>query len=125
METLGDKNLPKSCYQFYCKYCDYGTCKKSSYKDHILTSKHKKRLEGDKNGDISDGKSAIFLPFEKNIVCENCNKQYMSRNGLWKHKKKCFFEPKKMVGDGEIFLCNTASNSLMTFALAPQLASMA
>ena len=28
METLGDKILPKICPKFYCKNCDYGTCKK-------------------------------------------------------------------------------------------------
>jgi len=85
METLGDKNLPKICHKFYCEFCDYGTSKKSSYDDHTVSRKHIKRLIGDK----SDKKSAFLLPSDKNIVCENCNKSYMSRNGLWKHKQKC------------------------------------
>ena len=89
METVGDKNLPKICHKFHCEICDYGTSKKSSYTDHNLSSKHLKRLNGDKNGDKSDKKSAFLLLSEKNIVCEHCNKSYMSRNGLWKHKKKC------------------------------------
>jgi hypothetical protein len=89
METLGDKNLLKICYKFYCENCDYRTSKKSSFDDHNLSRKHIKTLIGDKNGDKSDTKSAILLLSEKNIVCEHCNKQYMSRNGLWKHKKKC------------------------------------
>ena len=28
-----------------------------------------------------------------NFICEICNKQYMSRNGLWKHKKTCNIIP--------------------------------
>jgi hypothetical protein len=89
METLGDIILPKICHKFYCAFCDYGTSKKSSYDDHNLSSKHNKKLNGDTNGDKSDINSAFLLPSEKYIVCENCNKSYMSRNGLWKHKKKC------------------------------------
>jgi hypothetical protein len=29
----------------------------------------------------------------KNLTCENCNKSYISRNGIWLHKKKCFKKP--------------------------------
>ena len=84
-DTEDDKNLPKICHKFHCEICDYGTSKKSSYDDHKLSIKHAKRLNGDK----SDTNSAFLLPSEKNIVCENCNKSYLSRNGLWKHKQKC------------------------------------
>ena len=31
METLGNKIMPKNQNKFYCKYCDYGTSKKSSF----------------------------------------------------------------------------------------------
>jgi len=88
METLGDKNLPKICQIFYCNICDYTTSKKSSYNDHLLSRKHSKQSVGDIKGDIN---SAFLLPFNKNqnLVCEICNKQYTSRNGLWKHKKNC------------------------------------
>jgi len=89
METLGDKILLKICHKFYCVSCDYRTCKKSSYDDHKLSRRHIKKLNGDKIGDKSDTNSAILLPSGKKLVCEHCNKQYMSRNGLWKHKNKC------------------------------------
>lgn len=84
METLGDKNLPKTCFKFYCEYCDYGTCKKSSFTDHILTVKHKKAILGDKQLT----KSAATSVDSKIFVCNKCEKQYTSRNGLWKHKTK-------------------------------------
>jgi len=34
------------------------------------------------NGDIGDKKNEKF-------ICNNCNKEYNSNNGLWKHNKKC------------------------------------
>jgi hypothetical protein len=84
METLGDNILLPFCPKFYCKFCDYGTCKKSSYDYHILSDKHKRR----QNGDAGDANSAQILP-SKIYSCEFCDKKYVSRNGLWKHKKSC------------------------------------
>lgn len=83
--TLGDKILPKFCSKFYCNFCDYGTSKKSSYSDHILSAKHKKKQLGD--AQITN--SAASLLNETNFTCEFCQKKYISRNGLWKHKKNC------------------------------------
>jgi Txe/YoeB family toxin of Txe-Axe toxin-antitoxin module len=88
METLGDKILPKFCSKYCCEYCHYNTCKKSSYDSHLLSERHKKRAFGD----IGDTNSAKILPSDKKNVCEICKKTYMSRNGLWKHKQKCFVE---------------------------------
>ena len=79
-----DKILLPFCPKFYCKNCDYGTSKKSSYEYHISSDKHKRR----QNGDAGDTNSAQIL-LSKKFTCENCNKIYLSRNGLWKHKKIC------------------------------------
>jgi hypothetical protein len=84
METLGDPNLLPFCPKFYCKDCDYGTCKKSSYDYHVSSDKHKRRQKGD----VGDANSAQILP-SKIYSCEFCEKKYLSRNGLWKHKKSC------------------------------------
>ena len=89
METLGDKNMPKLCPKFYCKKCDYGTSKKSSYDNHIASAKHSKPHIGDVFGDIGDTNYAKIMPSKKTFVCEWCNKSYLSRNGLWKHNKLC------------------------------------
>ena len=86
METLGDKILPKFCSTYYCKICDYSTCKKSSYTDHISSAKHAKQSSANVLGDFGDANSAFLLPEH---ICEKCNKKYKSRNGLWKHKKTC------------------------------------
>ena len=71
--------------KYNCLHCSYYTSKKSSYYDHLLSAKHLSRL-ANKNGDSGDENSAFLLP---TLICENCNKKYKSRNGLWKHKKIC------------------------------------
>jgi len=88
METLGDKILPKFCSKYFCEYCDYTTSKKSSYTTHLLSAKHTKQVFGD----AGDANSAKILLSVKKYTCEICKKIYMSRNGLWKHKQKCFVE---------------------------------
>jgi hypothetical protein len=93
METLGDNFVAKSGIfdqqTFYCELCDYNCCKKYNWQKHILTLKHKKSSVGN-----IDGKKVAKNgeKWQKNIViytCEFCEKIYESRNGLWKHKKKC------------------------------------
>lgn len=84
METLSDKKVAKGCTtNYYCKTCDYNTCRKSSYDKHLLTAKHQKLLQGDKKVAKS------FNINETTFICKKCNKQYTSRNGLWKHNKVC------------------------------------
>jgi hypothetical protein len=77
-----DDTTDENKNRFSCKSCNYNTCKKSSYDDHLLSNKHKRLAFGDKG----DANSAFLLPTH---ICENCNKKYKSRNGLWKHKKNC------------------------------------
>ena len=76
---FSNKNLPKTCHKFYCEKCDYGTSKKSSYDEHILTAKHKKATIFNEN-----------LPKTcSDLICENCEKKYKDKSGLWRHSKKC------------------------------------
>jgi hypothetical protein len=83
METLGDKIPSKtSKNEFYCNICNYICCKKFNLDRHILSSKHIKLTKGD----VLTSKNEQN---EENYVCLNCCKKYSSRNGLWKHKKKC------------------------------------
>ena len=83
METLGNANLLNSAFKYYCNCCDYGTCKKSSFNDHILSAKHKRETECKQ---IETPGNAI-LP--KLFFCENCEKEFKNRSGLWKHNKNC------------------------------------
>jgi hypothetical protein len=78
MET---KSCEKDAYKFSCEYCHYNTDRKSSYDKHLTTAKHLKLTNDNKKGEISC--------INKQFICEFCDKTFMSRVGLWKHKKKC------------------------------------
>ncbi len=92
METLGDNNMPKLCYRFTCLLCNYNTNKKSSYDNHINSKKHKMVTDVSGMGQ----KYAKIMPnhlgestFDLETFSCICGKQYLHRQGLWRHKKKC------------------------------------
>ena len=94
LETLGNQKLQKSCIHYYCEICDYTTCRKSSYDKHNLSLKHVKH----ENGNKMETKSCKKLQKSCNntsdnncYMCQNCNKEYVNKSGLWKHKMKCKF----------------------------------
>jgi len=89
METLGNAILLNSAQKFYCKCCDYGTSRKSSYDDHILSTKHKIRANGNSLETLGN---AILLNSAQKFCCEYCLKEFKNRSGLWKHKKKCDYD---------------------------------
>ena len=96
METLATKNVQKVPEKFSCEACDYNTSRHSQYLRHLGTSKHLINLnvnqkETDKN--------------KKDYKCENCNKSYKDRSGLWKHSKNCVPleppEPEKIINESK------------------------
>jgi Txe/YoeB family toxin of Txe-Axe toxin-antitoxin module len=84
METLGDAIQPKFSPKFCCKICDYYTSKKCNFDTHNLSAKHENRLKGDVL--VTPGDEIQPKISHLKYQCENCNKSYESRNGLWKHK---------------------------------------
>ena len=79
--------MSNSSFKFYCKKCDYGTSKKSSFVNHIASIKHKNtisenHLEISGNQIMSQLCSLIY-------TCSFCYKEFKNRSGLWKHKQKC------------------------------------
>ncbi len=81
MVTFSDKITSKNIQKFYCEKCDFKCCKNGDWKRHILTAKHIKVTNVTDFGDNFTSKIAF--------KCDICNKIYLSRNGLWVHKKKC------------------------------------
>jgi hypothetical protein len=77
MTTKNEQNEP--C-KYYCELCDYDCCKKYNYERHILTAKHIKTTKAIKNEKLEQNDK---------YKCNNCNKIYKDRAGLWRHKKKC------------------------------------
>jgi hypothetical protein len=84
METLGDIIPAFPGHKFFCKKCKFHTNKRSHYTEHLSTMKHR----SGHIGNMSLTKIPVFRQ-DHNFVCDSCSKQYTSRNGLWKHKKKC------------------------------------
>jgi len=71
-----NENMP---VKFYCDVCDYGCCKKSSWNQHLMTSKHSKaKIE--------------LMPANKIYACENCDVVFKHQSSYCRHKKKCIKE---------------------------------
>ena len=74
------KNSPKLAKQFICEQCNYICSKESDLNKHLLTRKHQ-------NSYNYLQKSTENLP--KKYTCV-CGKEYIHRQGLYTHKKKCY-----------------------------------
>ena len=100
METFGNKfGAKKSNFyllDFYCEKCDFICYKKYNWERHLLTYKH---LQETKNDILETKKGQKEQKEQKeqnlNFCCENCNKKFKTRSGLWKHFKTCNFDDKK------------------------------
>ena len=79
MLTILVQKVPE---KYKCLCCDYSSSRKSQYDRHTLTSKHQNLT---KSNNLSSESSDIH-------ICDNCNKKYKSRVGLWSHKKKCIIK---------------------------------
>ena len=87
MET---KYAISSNNNFICELCDYKCCKIFLWKQHIRTSKHiRKHMEtyGNKDKDTNYNDKSQYI--NDKLHCNNCEKKFKNRSGLWKHKKKC------------------------------------
>ena len=89
METF--KNPQKT--PFTCEKCCFITHNKKDYNRHMLTAKHAKIHQMETNGNIletnGNQKTPILPQKTPEHICKKCDKAFISRNGLWKHKKKC------------------------------------
>ena len=94
------RKVPKSADLFFCKLCDYTTSQKSHFNKHLQTKKHKKKALPNVTKMLP--KSAEKC--RKVYICENCDKEYKSRKGLWSHKKKCCSYDNPSESDEYMFL---------------------
>ena len=79
MEIMETYITLKNANKLYCKKCDFNCSKPCDWKRHLMTTKHNKEINGkdgnEKNADVYE--------------CSNCNKEFKTNSGLWKHKNKC------------------------------------
>jgi hypothetical protein len=90
MELSGNAFMPKLCSKFYCEKCDYGTCKKSSYSNHLSSAKHALSLSGNKMELLGNAFMPKLCSDKKS--CPKCQKEFQTSAGLWKHNKRCVEE---------------------------------
>jgi len=72
---------------FKCDLCNTISSNKKDFQKHLLTRKHLK------NGHPQQISPQKTLQHE----CSNCNKQYNSRSGLWRHNKICNGDKDKVI----------------------------
>ena len=94
---MDNKKVPKSSKFFFCEKCNYTSSRYSQYERHLMTAKHKKITNDNKN-----------VPNNEYYACEICNKSYLYLSGLSRHKKKCnFIEIEKNdISDNQLTLSN-------------------
>jgi len=64
---------------YSCIKCNFDTRNKKDYNRHLTTAKHKK----------VDGLNDVEQDSPQPIACSICQKEYVSRSGMWYHQKKC------------------------------------
>jgi hypothetical protein len=99
MEILETKKMPTNATNFKCYLCDFSCIKKSNYDNHLLTSKHLRKQNGNKK---CQENAAAFMCI--------CSKTYTTNSGLWKHKKKCDFQKSINISTNEHIITNNKND---------------
>jgi hypothetical protein len=83
MSTLSNILEAKLSPKYHCEICHYKTSKKSNYKKHCESIRHKNILLSTNINKVKPELSS------KIFQCKNCEKIFKERTGLWRHKQKC------------------------------------
>jgi hypothetical protein len=65
----------------HCEACNFISSNRKDYNRHLTTNKHIKRSSANLNS-FTTKNSTQF-------ICNNCNKHYKERTGLWRHTQTC------------------------------------
>ena len=76
-----DEKLKKNLFRFVCQSCDFKCYMKCDWERHIIRPKHINMVEGNQK-EIKNLKKTYYFN------CD-CGKKFISKSGLWKHKKVC------------------------------------
>jgi hypothetical protein len=84
LHNFNAKILSSEKKQYECKKCDYTTSRKSSLDNHNKSKLHNLNVLNAVHIILNENyaNSSIF-------ACQNCDKTYKNRSGLWYHKQKC------------------------------------
>jgi hypothetical protein len=89
MEIMENPKNPKKPTKFCCEYCHFNTLHKNDYNKHLLTLKHQNMCYGNEMETIGNEKTQKNPKKPNLFICLNCNKDYKTNSGLWKHKNSC------------------------------------
>jgi hypothetical protein len=67
-------------------FCHYNTERKRSYDNHLLITKHIKVVTGNNSATL-ETHSCNKLQNSHFYSCGICQKDFLNRSGIWKHKK--------------------------------------
>ena len=95
METEKYNKIDK--LQFICSDCNYKTFVKSNFNKHLMTRKHKILSNDTKS--IVTSNVTLDVCVTNEYTCDNCDRSYKNRSGLWKHKKMCDTNNKEIIID--------------------------
>jgi hypothetical protein len=87
MEVLGNEQSEKN-EPFSCKNCDFACRYISDWNRHIVTRKHLTQSPQEIKGNEWQ-QNSVSLMNPQTFTCVNCNRNFQSSSGLWKHNKKC------------------------------------
>jgi len=72
--------------EFICELCDFVSCKESNLQKHFSTRKHQERVM---EIELSRQKMPKNAVVSHDYKCAKCGISFVSKSGLWKHKKVC------------------------------------
>jgi hypothetical protein len=105
--------------QYSCICCDYSTSNSFDFNKHLTTRKHKKN---DKSNQIEPNRTENSQKSQC-IECDICNKKYLSKSGLWNHKKTCLPKPSEntmVIGNSNSNNAGSGSGNDIIFELLKQ-----
>ena len=86
------KSSPKVAQEYHCETCDYFTCKLFNWKKHLKTKKHKLGPMTTDDYKMTTQKEQKVAEQISDFMCE-CGRSYSNRQNLYRHQKKCDYEP--------------------------------
>jgi hypothetical protein len=111
-DSKNSPEISKKRQNFMCKYCDYSTYKYSDFKKHVVTDKHKKRIEYNKMIETQNDKSQN----NANYKCI-CGRVYKYDSGYYRHKKICDMQKKEDLCGEENGVFSVSKDELIKYLL--------